>query len=300
MQTTKTGIPAASAVISRKSKIDSAPSPTSSEKALSYFKLEILISILSGSLLFLAGKYAGVFDFPGIFSQIAAQGAGIAQIAPFTVFLCFFILALIYAGVRHGLRAPILVEMVLAALAMIYVFAGAISGAIAASLIFISAPIYYFGMLGLGESAIKANLGFVKSGIGKGILLGLGAYLFAIGISLVLGIALALAGVSDSQKIADKVAAFPLEVLVFAIIITPVAEEIFFRGFLQQKIGLIPSAMIFAAAHIAYFSVSEIAGALAIGLLLGVIFKYSKSIYAVIIAHALYNLTSILAIKLLF
>ena len=305
MQATRTGIPAASAAISKRSKgaaAAAAPIPTAGKsRRFSGLELLLLLSLALGSLLFVAGRYTGAFDF--VFR--IALGANASAMPPYNmawaaVFLIAYLAALYYAGLKHGLWAPIATAAVMLALQFAYMALGLIAGTVAAVLIFLPIPFYYYGMKGLDIAGVKKELGFGDARASRALLFGIGAYVLAIIISLMLGVALALAGIGDSAKIAQKVGSLPIEVLFFAVAISPIAEEVFFRGFLQQKIGLAPASVLFALAHISYFSISEVLGALAIGLLLGIIFKYSKSIYAVIIAHALYNLTSIIMIAYLF
>lgn len=279
------------------------PTPPLPETGRGFSGLELLVllSLPLGSALFVAGKYSGAF---GLIFNIAA-GANIAAIPLYSsawaaAFFLGYLIALFYAGMKHGYGAAALTAFVMLALEFAYLQAGLIAGTVAAVLIFLPIPFYYLGRNGTPIRQIKGWLGFTGASPKKAILIGIGAYALAIALSLVLGLALTLAGVSDSGKIAEKISSMPIEVLFFAIAVSPIAEEVFFRGFLQQKIGLVPASALFALAHISYFSVSEIAGALAMGLFLGLIFKYSRNIYAVIIAHALYNLTSIIAIALLF
>jgi len=67
------------------------------------------------------------------------------------------------------------------------------------------------------------------------------------------------------------------------------AEEVFFRGFLVKKIGVIPSSIIFGAAHFAYGSMVEVFGAFILGLILAKAFEENKSLFPNIFAHFFYN-----------
>ncbi len=270
-------------------------------RQFSGLELLLLLSSALGSLLFVAGKYTGAFDF--VFR--IAWGASVSAMPVYNTawaaaFFIAYVAALYYAGLKRGVGASLATAAAMLVLQFAYMTIGVIAGTVAAVLIFLPLPFYYYGSKGLSIEDVKKALGFGDARAGRALLFGIGAYMLAIIISLMLGAALALAGIGDSAKIAQKIGSLPIEVLFFAVAVSPIAEEVFFRGFLQQKIGLVPASVLFALAHISYFSVSEIAGALAIGLLLGIIFKYTKSIYPVIIAHALYNLTSIILIAYLF
>ena len=57
----------------------------------------------------------------------------------------------------------------------------------------------------------------------------------------------------------DKVMfGMPLYFLVFSFLIAPIDEEILFRGFLVPRLGIVPSALLFALAHVTYLSWSRI------------------------------------------
>jgi membrane protease YdiL (CAAX protease family) len=68
-------------------------------------------------------------------------------------------------------------------------------------------------------------------------------------------------------------------------------EEIFFRGFIQQWLGLIVASLLFRVAHfgrkdirvVSYWSIFQ-------GLYLGLFFAYSKNLMVPMIAHGLFDM----------
>ncbi len=109
-------------------------------------------------------------------------------------------------------------------------------------------------------------------------------------------------GFNDQYKITDKIGGLPWYILALAVVIAPFTEELFFRAMLIPKIGRfgIPvSAGLFALSHITYGSVVEVAGVLAVGLVLGTVFVKSKCVTPCIAIHLIYNLISISAMLLL-
>ncbi len=121
------------------------------------------------------------------------------------------------------------------------------------------------------------------------------AALFAI--LLILGITTTLLGFNDQSKVHEKVDSLPLLLLVFAVVVAPITEELFFRGLIATRFGIVPSAVLFSLAHFTYGSVSEIAGTLAIGLLLGWIVRRTNSIAPGMLIHLTYNLISVIVIR---
>ncbi len=105
---------------------------------------------------------------------------------------------------------------------------------------------------------------------------------------------LSAANANDTSKVAATINTFPVVALIVAVTIGPIAEEIFFRGFLQPRFGVILTAVAFGVLHFGYGSIGEVIGAFTIGLLFGWWVKYKNSnLWPVILAHALYNLLAI-------
>ena len=90
----------------------------------------------------------------------------------------------------------------------------------------------------------------------------------------------------------------PVWFYIFVAVIEPINEEIFFRGFLVNRIGIIPSALIFGLLHASYNSTFavEVIGATVFGLLAGYVFRKSDSLYPSLITHILINSMGVLAI----
>lgn len=110
---------------------------------------------------------------------------------------------------------------------------------------------------------------------------------------LIEGAVLSFLGYADQEKVADVVLGAPLTGLLLAVTLGPIAEELLFRGYLQQKIGIILSSAVFALLHYGYGSASEIIAAFSISIILGYEIKKNKNVIPCILAHAFYNLFSI-------
>ncbi len=113
-----------------------------------------------------------------------------------------------------------------------------------------------------------------------------------------LGISAILLGFNDQQKVSDKITSLPLAVLLFAVVGAPITEELFFRGLLVPRTGVLASALLFGLLHFAYGSIVEVMGAFLIGLVLGATFKFSKSVTPCMLAHMVYNAISITIISM--
>lgn len=104
-------------------------------------------------------------------------------------------------------------------------------------------------------------------------------------------------GIPLPTNVSNVLGGMPLYFFVFTFLIAPIDEEVLFRGFLVPRVGVIASALLFAAPHLlTYASVSEFVVAFAFGLLAGYFFKRHKSLYSTVLAHMLVNLLSVATI----
>ncbi len=119
-------------------------------------------------------------------------------------------------------------------------------------------------------------------------------------VSIVFTAALDFFGLNDLNLVSESVekvsSIIPLFFLI--VILRVISEEVFFRGFLVEKIGIVASSGIFALFHIGYGSVAEIIGAFVLGVILAKAFQLNKNLYPNILAHAAYNAIALSAIFL--
>ena len=104
-------------------------------------------------------------------------------------------------------------------------------------------------------------------------------------------------GLADSQNVIDIVEYLPRSVLLMAVLVNPISEELFFRGLLTPRIGIVGSALIFALFHMAYGSVMEMLNVFIIGLIFGAVYLSRRSLIAPMLSHAIINLTAILLVR---
>jgi len=123
------------------------------------------------------------------------------------------------------------------------------------------------------------------------------------GITFVLEFVLEQSGadMSDLSNVPDLEALFSPTILFFLVAIMPIAEEIFFRGFLMEKFegfagknfAIFMSAVLFGIAHMSYGKIYPVIMPIIMGLLLGYIVIKTRNLFASIIAHVTFNVTVI-------
>jgi membrane protease YdiL (CAAX protease family) len=75
-----------------------------------------------------------------------------------------------------------------------------------------------------------------------------------------------------------------------------VFEEVFFRGLLQPRVGLLASTGLFALAHLSYGQPFMLVGITCLSLLYGLLVRWRQSLWAAVAAHALFDLVQLLVV----
>jgi len=139
------------------------------------------------------------------------------------------------------------------------------------------------------------SFGIRRDGFWRNVALGLLATVFILyPLTFIENLTIIHLGFDTPGAVAKVIKSLPLYMAVFSFTFTPLAEEIFFRGFLLGRIGIILSSLLFALAHFTYGSVAEFAVAFTAGLAFAAMKRRSGSLVPAIAAHALFNFVTIL------
>jgi len=147
----------------------------------------------------------------------------------------------------------------------------------------------------------KASLGKTLNSFGIkidkfwwNVAFGLLAAVFILILTELESITIVYLGFDTPGAVAKVIKSLPLYMVIFSFTFTPIAEEVFFRGFLLGRIGIVLSSLLFALAHFTYGSVAEFAVAFTAGLAFAVMKRRSGSLIPAITAHALFNFVTVL------
>lgn len=104
------------------------------------------------------------------------------------------------------------------------------------------------------------------------------------------------AGEIDSEvtKALVRVLTLPLALGIAAS--AALGEEVFFRGFLQRKVGWVWQGVLFGLVHAGYGTAMQVIGPFGIGLLFGFLVRRGLGLWTVMTAHFVYNLTQLLIV----
>lgn len=158
--------------------------------------------------------------------------------------------------------------------------------------------VFYVSFIhGKGPAATLRALGLRPEGAAAATLQG-----FAVALAFIVLMVVASAVVSGLQMEVpenERALAIARSVTVlgaFGIAVgSSVSEEIFFRGFLQPRIGVWGQAVVFALAHLSYVNVLEVVITFALALAFGAMYRRTGNLLAPIAAHFLFNLIMLIA-----
>ncbi|HEX2225211.1 MAG TPA: CPBP family intramembrane glutamic endopeptidase [Thermoanaerobaculia bacterium] len=155
---------------------------------------------------------------------------------------------------------------------------------------------------GLGRQFL-AQFGFaapnLPAELGLGVVLGVGAWLAVIAAMVLLALGtLAVGGQEALPKAPPTMVPFlaglPVLVRLLISLSAGVVEEFFFRGFLQPRIGIGLSTALFVLAHFSYGNPFMLVGITVLSLIYALIVRWRQSIWAAIVAHALFDAVQLL------
>ncbi len=170
--------------------------------------------------------------------------------------------------------------------------------------IFILVPFaWYFIVNRLGIKGIFTRIKLVSENIDKAFLWGILAAIVIFFVIFVIEVVLISLGHEPEElsNIPDIQRLFSWPTMFFLVAVQPISEEIFFRGFLFEKIehfaggaiAIFITAVLFGVAHMSYGKIFPVLMPILMGIVLGYIVYKTKNLYSAIFAHIAFNITSL-------
>ena len=159
-----------------------------------------------------------------------------------------------------------------------------------------------FVLLRFEGKNLKKSLGFLrvkKFSWSDFLWKGFALFAFSYGLVLIELSILGFFGLDDSSKVENALNGFLPLVLILVLVLSPIVEELLFRGYVLPKVGIFFSSLVFASLHYFYGSYAEILAAFTLAVCFSYFVKRWNSIYPAIFAHFLVNLTAVLGMFLL-
>jgi membrane protease YdiL (CAAX protease family) len=126
-----------------------------------------------------------------------------------------------------------------------------------------------------------------------GTAVGVGGWMLTLLIAMLIALLLKAVGAigepPDPPAMIGWMAALPLWKKALIVLSAMTVEEAFFRSFLQKRIGLVASTILFALAHFTYGNPLLLIGVTIISLIIGITFHRTKNVVPGIIAHGVFD-----------
>lgn len=137
--------------------------------------------------------------------------------------------------------------------------------------------------------------------IGQGLILGVAFWLLALGVIFAFALALYAIGGEDAlpkqaPAVIPLIAGLPIWLRLLVSLSAGFFEELFFRGFLQPRIGLALSTAFFALAHLSYGQPFMLVGLTFLSMLLGLSVKWRQNIWPAVVAHFVFDAVQLLVL----
>jgi membrane protease YdiL (CAAX protease family) len=139
------------------------------------------------------------------------------------------------------------------------------------------------------------NLGGGRSGemVMTGLAVGIGGWIFTLVIAFLLVAILNATGLlpapAQPPPMIAWMAALPLWKKALIVLSAMTVEEAFFRGWLQKRVGLLASTVLFALAHSGFGQPFLLIGVAMISLIIGFTFYRTKNLLPGVIAHGVFD-----------
>ena len=173
-----------------------------------------------------------------------------------------------------------------------------VTGVVITFALFVFPIVLYVGVVhGLGPRGTFRELGLREEGAGRALALGAG-----LALAFLVGLALVVAAVSpwlpESVLENEQALAIARSVTLPSAFLLAVGsglgEELFFRGFLQPRFGILATSIVFSLAHLNYGSVSEVVVVFVLSLALGLAYKLTGNLWTAVAAHFTFNFVQLL------
>lgn len=130
--------------------------------------------------------------------------------------------------------------------------------------------------------------------LGLGVVAGLAAWMAVVAVMVLTGLSLwALGGQEflpeSAPPLVPWLAGLPLLLRLGLSLSAGFAEEIFFRGFLQPRTGILFATVLFVLAHLSYEQPFMLLGVTLLSLVFALLVRWRQSIWAAVSAHATFD-----------
>ncbi|MEA2491997.1 MAG: protease family protein [Acidobacteriota bacterium] len=129
--------------------------------------------------------------------------------------------------------------------------------------------------------------------VSVGVAVGVGGWMFTLLVAMIIALLLQATGMLQQPDgmppMIGWMAALPLWKKAVIVLSAMTIEEFFFRSFLQKRIGLIASTLLFGLAHFTYGQPLLLVGVTVISIIIGLTFYRTRNVLPGVIAHGVFD-----------
>jgi membrane protease YdiL (CAAX protease family) len=148
-----------------------------------------------------------------------------------------------------------------------------------------------------GRPPITRYLNLQRKDLGEslllGVVVGVAGWVITIAIAIAVGLVLRATGMlpDDAQPspVIPWMAALPIWKKALIVFSAMTVEEAFFRGWLQKRVGLVLSTILFAVSHAGYGQPLLLIGVTVVSLVIGITFYRTRNLWPCIVAHGVFD-----------
>jgi hypothetical protein len=206
------------------------------------------------------------------------------------------ILIFSFAYVKYGGKitaAAILTYLLFIYLTILSRYFGSV---VLSSLIFSLAIVWSMEIDGNSLRAAFKKLGIRREGSARDLIWNVSSTLLIVYLLLLIEALIFVAEGVKEAGVIKVVGEIPLYLVIFSFTLAPIFEEVFFRGFLLKKLGIVLSSLLFAIAHVGYGSFFEVVGAFTVGIVFSLVYRRTNSLITTMFSHAAVNLVTATAV----
>lgn len=149
-------------------------------------------------------------------------------------------------------------------------------------------------MYGPGLQAVGIRLALRSKWPGRDLFLGLAAGVVAlVGTVFVMFVLSKLVELPRNEVVEALGGVLSWQTVFLVALVSSTTEELFFRGFLQARIGIVPTNVLFGFAHLSYGIPMQVVLPMGLGFLFSYLTVRTRSILPATVAHFVYNLTQL-------
>lgn len=173
-------------------------------------------------------------------------------------------------------------------------------GLIINMVVFIGAPLLWVSIMYYGGAeALRERLFLTSAAPGKDVLIGIGVGLLGLLVSVAAVMLFEAMGLRTDNPVVEGLGGqLTWSLVIFIPFAAATSEELFFRAYLQPRMGMVPANLFFGVVHLSYQTPLQVLVPMMLGFLFSWTLLRRRSILPAVVGHFVFNLVGLTLTKL--